>query len=96
MQFMEVPVIGIGAGPHTDGQVLVFHDLLGLNDGFAPKFVKRYAALRAEMVRGVRAYADEVRSRTFPGPEHAYTIAPEELDRLRGQLRDARGAELSS
>jgi 3-methyl-2-oxobutanoate hydroxymethyltransferase len=97
MEYMEVPIIGIGAGPHTDGQVLVFHDLLGLHEGFTPKFVKQYAALHAEMVRGVGAYAQEVRSRTFPGPEHSYTIAPEELDRLRSQIGlGMLGAELSS
>ncbi len=83
MQFMEVPIIGIGAGASTDGQVLVLHDLLAIHSGFKPKFVKEYAAVGEEMVRGVRAYAEEVRSRVFPGPEHSYGIAPEELDRLR-------------
>jgi 3-methyl-2-oxobutanoate hydroxymethyltransferase len=96
MEYMEVPIIGIGAGPHTDGQVLVFHDLLGVNEGFAPKFVKRFAEVREEMLRGMRAYAEEVRSRVYPGPEHGYTIAPEELERLRSRLSDPRGAELSS
>src|SRR5687768_4573736 len=56
MEFMEVPIIGIGAGASTDGQVLVLHDLLGIHDGFRPKFVKRYADVKAEMVRGVREY----------------------------------------
>jgi 3-methyl-2-oxobutanoate hydroxymethyltransferase len=83
MQHMEIPVIGIGAGASTDGQVLVFHDLLGIHDGFRPKFAKRWAALREEMVRGVESYAEEVRTRRFPGPEHTYGIAPEEIDRLR-------------
>jgi 3-methyl-2-oxobutanoate hydroxymethyltransferase len=86
MARMEVPVIGIGAGPSTDGQVLVLHDLLGVNDGFKPKFVKRYAHVRAEMVRGLEAYAEDVRTRRFPGPEHAYGIAPEELERLRAAV----------
>src|SRR5919202_2716151 len=58
MRYMEVPVIGIGAGASTDGQVLVLHDLLGMHDGFKPKFVKRFAAVREEMVRGVTAYAE--------------------------------------
>ncbi len=83
MEHMEIPVIGIGAGPSTDGQVLVLHDLLGIHTGHTPKFVKRWADVRGEMVRGVRAYADEVRGRTFPAPEHGYSIAPEELERLR-------------
>ena len=87
MEFMEVPVIGIGAGPSTDGQVLVLHDLLAIHQGFKPKFVKEYAAVGQEMVRGVRAYAEEVRSRVFPGPQHGYGIAPEELERLRSSVR---------
>jgi 3-methyl-2-oxobutanoate hydroxymethyltransferase len=87
MEFMEVPIIGIGAGPSTDGQVLVLHDLLAIHQGFKPKFVKQYAAVGEEMVRGVRAYAEEVRSRAFPGPQHAYSIAPEELERLRSAVR---------
>src|SRR5687767_2790895 len=61
MGHMEIPVIGIGAGGSTDGQVLVLHDLLGIHDGFKPKFVKRYADVKSEMVRGVREYAEEVR-----------------------------------
>jgi 3-methyl-2-oxobutanoate hydroxymethyltransferase len=86
MPYMQIPVIGIGAGSHTDGQVLVYHDLLGIHDGHRPKFVKQYADVKEAMVRGVEAYAEDVRTRRFPGPEHAYGIAPEELERLRGQL----------
>jgi 3-methyl-2-oxobutanoate hydroxymethyltransferase len=86
MPYMEIPVIGIGAGSATDGQVLVFHDLLGIHDGHRPKFVKRYADVKEAMVRGVETYAEEVRTRRFPGPEHAYGIAPEELESLRAQL----------
>ena len=86
MPQIEIPVIGIGAGPSTDGQVLVLHDLLGIHDGFQPKFVKRYANVKAEMVRGVREYAEDVRTRAFPTAEHTYGIAPEELERLRAQL----------
>ena len=80
---LEVPVIGIGAGAMTDGQVLVFHDLLGIHEGRAPKFVKRYAEVRRTMVDGLRGYADEVRSHRFPGPEHIYSIEPAELEQLR-------------
>jgi 3-methyl-2-oxobutanoate hydroxymethyltransferase len=86
MPYMEIPVIGIGAGPNTDGQVLVFHDLVGLYDGHKPKFAKRFADVRSEMQRGVDAYVEEVRTRVFPGPEHVYGIAPEELERLEAQL----------
>src|SRR4051794_1119776 len=83
---MEIPVIGIGAGASTDGQVLVLHDLLGIHGGHQPKFVKRYADVRGEMLRGLEDYTAEVRSRRFPGPEHTYGIAPEELHRLKEQL----------
>jgi 3-methyl-2-oxobutanoate hydroxymethyltransferase len=89
MERMEVPVIGIGAGPATDGQVLVFHDLLGIYDGHAPRFAKRYADVRAEMVAGVAQYADEVRRRAFPAPEHSYSIDEEELARFRERFDPA-------
>jgi 3-methyl-2-oxobutanoate hydroxymethyltransferase len=83
---LEVPVIGIGAGAGTDGQVLVFHDLLGIHTGHTPKFVKRYAELHDAMVTGMRAYADEVRSHSFPGAEHQYAVEPSELAELRRYL----------
>lgn len=83
---LEVPTIGIGAGPATDGQVLVWHDLLGLYAGHTPKFVKRYAELRAQTVAALGAYAGDVRSRRFPGPEHVYSVEPAELDELRRYL----------
>ncbi|HWK30031.1 MAG TPA: 3-methyl-2-oxobutanoate hydroxymethyltransferase [Solirubrobacter sp.] len=86
MPHLEIPVIGIGAGPSTDGQVLVLHDLLAIHDGFQPKFAKRFAAVKAEMLRGVEAYAHEVRTRQFPAPENSYGIAPEELDRFRDSI----------
>jgi 3-methyl-2-oxobutanoate hydroxymethyltransferase len=92
MHYMDIPVIGIGAGPSTDGQVLVLHDLLEIHDGFQPKFVKRYAHVKREMVRGVEAYAEDVRTRRFPAPEHSYGIAPEEMDTLRAQLPSRRTA----
>jgi 3-methyl-2-oxobutanoate hydroxymethyltransferase len=85
MQHMRCVVIGIGAGPSTDGQVLVLHDLLAVHTGHVPKFVRQFADVRAEMLRGVKAYADAVRTREFPGPEHAYSIPPEELERLRAR-----------
>jgi 3-methyl-2-oxobutanoate hydroxymethyltransferase len=86
---LQVPVIGIGAGPATDGQVLVLHDLLGIYDGHAPRFVKRYADIRAQMVAGVKAFADDVRGRRYPEEEHGYTMAPDEADRLRALLDQA-------
>jgi 3-methyl-2-oxobutanoate hydroxymethyltransferase len=88
MPRLEVPVIGIGAGPDTDGQVLVFHDLLGIYDGHAPRFVKRYGNVREAMVDGVAAFAEDVRDRRYPAPEHGYTMAPDEVERLRELLGD--------
>jgi 3-methyl-2-oxobutanoate hydroxymethyltransferase len=70
---LSVPTIGIGAGPHCDGQVLVIHDLLGLRDGRYPKFVKTYADLRGEITRAVRAFAGEVEAGTFPDEAHSYS-----------------------
>ena len=70
---LRIPTIGIGAGLATDGQVLVFHDMLGLTTGKAPKFVKRYANLAEEIAHAATAYAEDVRAGRFPGPEHEYT-----------------------
>jgi 3-methyl-2-oxobutanoate hydroxymethyltransferase len=86
MALVEIPVIGIGAGPATDGQVLVFHDLLGIRDGLGARFVKRYANLQQDMNDGVSAYAEDVRARRYPGPEHGYSIDPAELTELRERL----------
>jgi 3-methyl-2-oxobutanoate hydroxymethyltransferase len=89
MPKLEIPVIGIGAGPSTDGQVLVLHDLLGVYDGHQPKFVKRFAEVRKESLKGVRAYTEEVRARTFPNEEqHTYSIPQEELEELARYLED--------
>jgi 3-methyl-2-oxobutanoate hydroxymethyltransferase len=87
MPHIDVPVIGIGAGLATDGQVLVFHDLLGITTGpHNPRFVKRYAEIHDRMVEGVGAYAAEVRSRRFPDAEHVYSIDPAEVEELRRYL----------
>ena len=86
MPRLEVPVIGIGAGAAPDGQVLVFHDLLGIYDVHSPRFAKRYADAKAVMVAGVAEYAAEVRNGSFPGPEHTYSIDEDELERFRAAL----------
>jgi 3-methyl-2-oxobutanoate hydroxymethyltransferase len=88
MQRMDIPVIGIGAGAATDGQVLVWHDLLGIYGGHKPKFVKRFAELRSEMLAGVSAYAEEVRARAFPSEEYSYSIEPEELAEFHTYLEE--------
>ena len=87
MPHIEIPVIGIGAGPATDGQVLVFHDLLGIYDGHAARFVKRYANIREQMIDGRRAATPRTcATRSYPEPEHSYTMAPDEAARLRAEL----------
>lgn len=86
MTHLEIPVIGIGAGEATDGQVLVFHDLLGIYDGHVARFAKRYCDVRSAMVAGVAEYAADVRAGTFPAPEHWYSIDDEELARFQAGL----------
>jgi 3-methyl-2-oxobutanoate hydroxymethyltransferase len=76
---LSVPTIGIGAGADCDGQVLVWHDLLGLYDGHAPRFVKRYANLAPEITAALRGYVDDVRSGAFPEEQHTYSMPDEEL-----------------
>lgn len=71
-QAIGIPTIGIGAGAGCDGQVLVFHDMLGLFDKLSPKFVKQYANLGTQACEGIARYVDEVRQGVFPGPEHSY------------------------
>jgi 3-methyl-2-oxobutanoate hydroxymethyltransferase len=83
---LRIPVIGIGAGAATDGQVLVFHDLVGLTEGKTPRFVRRYANSRDEMVSAVRGFAEDVRAARYPGEEHVYGIEETELARLRRAL----------
>ena len=69
---VDIPTIGIGAGPHCDGQVLVFHDVLGIENEVVPKFVKRYAELSDEMISAITRFRQEVREGTFPDLEHSY------------------------
>ncbi|SDM63805.1 3-methyl-2-oxobutanoate hydroxymethyltransferase [Geodermatophilus siccatus] len=69
---LTIPTIGIGAGVDCDAQVLVWPDMAGLTTGRVPRFVKKYADLRGELLRGAREYADEVRGGVFPGPEHSF------------------------
>jgi 3-methyl-2-oxobutanoate hydroxymethyltransferase len=79
---VDVPTIGIGAGPHCDGQVLVAHDLLGIEDRMAPKFVRRYANVKDQMVTAMSAYADDVRSGAFPSDEESYHLSAEVAEAL--------------
>ncbi|HMQ25087.1 MAG TPA: 3-methyl-2-oxobutanoate hydroxymethyltransferase [Acidimicrobiales bacterium] len=79
---VDVPTIGIGAGPHCDGQVLVYHDLLGIEDRVAPKFVRRYADQKADAVAAMAAYADDVRTGRFPADEESYHVSDEVAESL--------------
>jgi 3-methyl-2-oxobutanoate hydroxymethyltransferase len=85
-RLLEIPVIGIGAGAQTDGQVLVLHDMLGIYPGRAPRFAKQYAELRSAMLAAVSDYADEVRTGRFPTAEHTFSIDPVELAAFREGL----------
>jgi 3-methyl-2-oxobutanoate hydroxymethyltransferase len=86
---VPVPTIGIGAGPWCDGQVLVLHDLLGLEDRKAPRFVRRYASLKTDAVRAVSAFAADVRTRRFPAESETYR-GGEEIDRVLDLCRGGR------
>src|SRR5450830_675123 len=86
---LEIPTFGIGAGPGCDGQVLVYHDLLGLTEGHLPRFVKRYANLSAEIRDALSSYAEEVRSGAFPDDEHSYSMDEEELAEFEAALRSS-------
>jgi 3-methyl-2-oxobutanoate hydroxymethyltransferase len=77
---VDVPIVGIGAGAATDGQVLVFHDVLGIEDRVAPKFVRRYAELGAEGTRALSAYADDVRTGAFPSAAESYHVTSAAAD----------------
>lgn len=86
----HIPILGIGAGSHTHGQLLIYADMVGYYDDFCPKFVKVFSNVGAELQRGFEAYAREVREGTFPDDSiHAYKIDPEEAVKLETALREA-------
>lgn len=89
-ELLSIPTIGIGAGEACDGQVLVWHDLLGLYDGHSPRFVKRYADLATEIQRALVAYAADVRERRFPEEQHTYAMPEEELAAFEEALLEER------
>ena len=88
---LDVPTIGIGAGRDTDGQVLVYHDVLGIEDRMAPKFVRRYADLGDAAVEGLRAFADDVRARQFPNDAESYHLSADVAESLSLYGAPARG-----
>jgi 3-methyl-2-oxobutanoate hydroxymethyltransferase len=85
---LAIPTIGIGAGAGCDGQVLVWHDLLGLTTGHVPRFVKAYAALSETIEHALRNYATDVRQGTFPEAVHTYAMPADELASFEAGLRD--------
>ncbi|HEY8315650.1 MAG TPA: 3-methyl-2-oxobutanoate hydroxymethyltransferase, partial [Gaiellaceae bacterium] len=87
---LGVPTIGIGAGPDTDGQVLVWHDMLGYYEGHAPRFVKRYAEIGDAIVDALGRYAEDVRSGAFPEEQHTYAMPEEE--RAQFEAKDSQRA----
>jgi 3-methyl-2-oxobutanoate hydroxymethyltransferase len=87
-QALAIPTIGIGAGAETDGQVLVWHDLLGMYQGRTPRFVKRYAHLADEIGSALGEYVADVRGGAFPEEQHTYAIADDELARFEGLLSE--------
>jgi len=87
---LEIPTIGIGAGPGCDGQVLVTHDLLGLFDRFTPRFVKKYADLHKEMARALALFKDDIENRSFPAAEHTVEMPEEEWKAFVNEEMDRR------
>lgn len=83
---VDVPVIGIGAGPDVDGQVLVSHDMVGLFDRFVPKFVKQYTTIRTTILEAFETYKKEVQSSVFPGPEHSFKMSDDALAELKSMI----------
>ncbi len=80
---VTIPTIGIGAGVDCDGQVLVTHDMVGLFDGFTPKFVKQYTQMRESIIEAIGQYKHEVENGTFPEPAHSFAMRPEEMEKLK-------------
>jgi 3-methyl-2-oxobutanoate hydroxymethyltransferase len=80
---VKVPVIGIGAGPDVDGQVLVTYDMIGLFEKFVPKFVKQYTQIRKTVLEALKEYKEDVVAVTFPGPEHSFKMPDETLEQLK-------------
>jgi 3-methyl-2-oxobutanoate hydroxymethyltransferase len=84
---VNVPVIGIGAGPDVDGQVLVTHDMIGLFDKFVPKFVKQYTQIRKTILEALGQYKEDVQNGIFPGPEHSFAMPDETLVQLKREIK---------
>ena len=86
----QVPVVGIGAGPHVDGQCLIVHDMLGMFEAFTPKFVKKYASIGEQIVKALKEFSQDVARRGFPAPEHCYKMPEPEFLKLQDLLKQTR------
>lgn len=84
----KVPILGIGAGPHVDGQCLIVHDMLGMFEAFTPKFVKRYTNISQQIVEALKVFIEDVNKGSFPGPEHCYKMPKEEAQKLEKTFRE--------
>jgi len=82
---LKIPTIGIGAGPYCDGQILVFHDLVGFSDGYLPKFVRKYVDIHQLISQAVKEYIDDVKQGKFPDSDHSYHFQPEKTKELTGK-----------
>ena len=87
-EILKIPVLGIGAGMYTDGQVLIIGDMLGYFEAFTPKFVKKYANLAEVIDKAFREYIDDVRTGKFPEEKHCYRMVEGELDKLESMLKN--------
>ena len=87
-KMLKIPTIGIGAGNNTDGQVLVFQDALGINQGKLPRFVKQFSNAGQEIINGVKSYIDEVRNKTFPAEEHTYKMDEDLYKKLESEYKE--------
>lgn len=87
-QKANIPIIGIGAGPHVDGQCLIVHDMLGMFEAFTPKFVKKYANVGEQIVQALEAFKEDVNKGAFPGPEHCYGMPEEEVQKLERYIAE--------
>lgn len=86
----RIPIVGIGAGPHVDGQCLIVHDMLGMFDAFTPKFVKKYAAIGEQIVQALNVFKEDVKAGGFPAAEHCYGMPEVESQKLRELLKNTK------
>ncbi len=84
----QIPIVGIGAGPHVDGQCLIVHDMLGMFEAFTPKFVKKYARIGEQIVAALKDFTQDVAQGGFPAPEHCYKMPEAEVRKLDELLKD--------